>query len=194
MIEAEKQRLRARIRQLSNRNHAADSSRITGVIRGLRHWESARSVLLFAPIPGEPDPSGLLSVSGEKSFLFPRIEGDDLGLYRWETECRWITGPYGILEPDPASWERRSPGDVDLALVPGMAFDPTGGRLGRGRGFYDRLLGDARFRGIKLGLAWEWQLLPTVPCGKTDIRMDLVVTEGKLHDPASVLDNPRERG
>jgi len=79
-------------------------------------------------------------------------------------------------------------------LVPGLAFDLLGGRLGRGRGFYDRLLREGLFHGIKVGYAWDWQLVDKVPCEQHDIRMDYIVTERKLLQVGSGLDKPAERG
>jgi len=106
----------------------------------------------------------------------------------------WISGSYGIREPDPGSWDRASLSEVDLALIPGLAFDSKGGRLGRGKGFYDRLLGHPEFRGIKVGLAWDWQIVAEVPCDSDDIPMDFVVTPGKILQAGSTLDKLGERG
>jgi 5-formyltetrahydrofolate cyclo-ligase len=117
-----------------------------------------------------------------------------LKIYRWTPHSLWIAGPFGIREPDPENWESASPEEIDLALIPGLAFDPMGGRLGRGKGFYDRLLGNPAFRGIKVGLAWEWQLVDEVPGAAHDIRMDIVIAGENIHDPGSMLDKPGERG
>ena len=157
-------------------------------------WRSARSVLLFSPLPDEPDPLPLLQDPEERRCFFPRIEGEALGLYLHHPECRWITGPHGLREPDPETWERGTAGDIDLALIPGLAFDTSGGRLGRGRGFYDRLLADPSFLGVKAGLCQSWRLLERVPCEERDIRVDLVITPGGIHPAGSMLDKPAERG
>jgi 5-formyltetrahydrofolate cyclo-ligase len=66
---------------------------------------------------------------------------------------------------------------IDLVIVPGLGFDEFGGRLGRGRGFYDRFLAHPDFRGVACGLAFEQQLLPSVPVGPLDRRVDMLVTE-----------------
>lgn len=157
-------------------------------------WKTSSSVLLFSPIEWEPDPMELISAAPEYAFLFPRIVGDHLEIYRMSPRSRWITGSYGISEPDPESWDRAALSEVDLALIPGVAFDPKCGRLGRGKGFYDRLLGHPEFRGIKAGLAWDWQIVAEVPCGSDDIPMDLVVTPRKIYQARSTLDKLGERG
>ena len=160
------------------------------VILELAEWHAAGSLLLFAPLPGEPDPTGLLSHHGKKSFLFPRITGDSLQLFRWKPESIWIIGPFGVREPDPGSWDKAGADEVELALVPGLAFDLAGGRLGRGKGYYDRLLGDPAFRATKAGVCLEERILPAIPMEPHDIPMDLIITEQRVVRPSSMLDNP----
>jgi len=154
-------------------------------------WNNASTILLYAPLPGEPDPlillhaifhtpnsstQSLLETLQQKKILFPRIYNDKLYLYQWNRDANWIQGSYGIQEPDPKTWKKTSLEEVDLGIIPGLAFDYTGGRLGRGGGFYDRLLGDSRWRGLKTGIAWPWQCVLDVPKEPHDICMDYVVT------------------
>jgi len=90
-------------------------------------------------------------------------------------------GRMGILEPAPAQWAE--PAAVGAVLVPGVAFDRSGGRLGRGGGYYDRLL--RGLRAVKVGVAFEAQLVGVVPAGPTDQRVDWVVTEQGVYPAAS---------
>jgi 5-formyltetrahydrofolate cyclo-ligase len=191
MIQAEKQRLRAHLRSLppSSPEGAAE---LHAVISELAEWQTASSVLLYAPLQGEPDPTGILAQHRHKSFLFPRISGDHLELFRWSPASNWIVGPFGVREPDPGTWERVEPGDVDLALIPGLAFDACGRRLGRGRGYYDRLLGASGFRAFKAGLCPEDRLLPEIPMEPHDVVMDLIITGQRVIRPSSMLDNPSQ--
>jgi 5-formyltetrahydrofolate cyclo-ligase len=198
MRTAEKQMLRERMKIISDERSLllpfeADASFIKNILE-LDGWKTSSSVLLFAPIEWEPDPMELISAAPEYSFLFPRIAGDHLEIHRMSPRSLWITGSYGIREPDPVSWDQATLSEVDLALIPGLAFDSKGGRLGRGKGFYDRLLGHPEFRGIKVGLAWDWQIVAEVPCDRDDIPMDFVVTPGKIHQAGSTLDKLEERG
>jgi 5-formyltetrahydrofolate cyclo-ligase len=193
MISDEKQRLREQMKA-----KAVDCSinRPVSPIHRLMTsdaWTNAFSVLLYSPIGSEADTTTLISAAAERSLVFPRINGEVLELYRMTPESNWVTGLFGIAEPDPATWEPFGTADLDLALVPGLAFDRDGGRLGRGKGFYDRLLGNSDFRGIKAGIAWDWQLVDRVPRESHDILMDLIVTEGKLHWTGSGLDNQGKR-
>jgi len=192
MIDEEKQRLRERMRILAGQQAMGDHSAIHSVLRDLGEWKTSSSVLLYAPLKGEPDPTTLTATEEGRCFFYPRIEGQTLGIYRMKSGSRWVDGPYGLKEPDPESWESAAPSEIDLALVPGLAFDRRGGRLGRGKGFYDRLLGESTFRGTKIGICWEWQLYSAVPRVSRDIVMDLVIAGGTLH--GTRLDNPCKRG
>ena len=69
---------------------------------------------------------------------------------------------------------------IDLVIVPGLGFDEYGGRLGRGRGFYDRFLANPEFKGISCGLVFEAQVTSNIPVGPLDQRVDMLVTEEKV--------------
>jgi len=92
------------------------------------------------------------------------------------------------MEPDPETWTPWPLEKLDCAVLPGLAFDVNGGRLGRGRGYYDRLLGNPRFRGIRIGITWEDRIVPEVPREAHDVPVHLIVTESRILDPARVLD------
>jgi len=196
MRTVEKQRLREQIKMISKESPLISGSGAPFVKSLLRLdlWKNSSTILLYSPIEWEADPRELIKAAPECSFLFPRVVGDHLEIHRIGPRSRWTTGPYGISEPDPGSWDPASLSEIDLAVVPGLAFDPSGGRLGRGRGFYDRLLGHPEFRGVKAGLAWDWQIVAEVPSDIDDISMDLVVTPGKIHQSGSTLDKLGERG
>jgi 5-formyltetrahydrofolate cyclo-ligase len=149
-------------------------------------WEASTCILLFSPLPEEPDPTPLERVpSAEgKRFLYPRISGDSLELLERTPSGRWITGPFGLREPDPATWNPAGPSSPDCAIVPGLAFDRNGYRLGRGRGYYDRLLGDPLFRGITIGVAWREQIVERVFREEHDIPVRLLLTPDGLFPAA----------
>jgi 5-formyltetrahydrofolate cyclo-ligase len=92
---------------------------------------------------------------------------------------------FGLLEPPPELAMRAdrvvAPSRVDLMLVPGVAFDRQGGRLGHVRGFYDRLLQEAGAGPLRVGLAFECQLVERVPMTAGDEPMDLVITENAVY-------------
>ena len=94
-------------------------------------------------------------------------------------ETRMTEGPLGVLEPGIKKW---IPVDqVELVLVPGLAFDSSGGRVGHGKGYYDRMLEQARAgTPFTVALAFEFQVLDHVPMDPTDVRMDVIVTERRV--------------
>ncbi|MCL6581100.1 MAG: 5-formyltetrahydrofolate cyclo-ligase [Firmicutes bacterium] len=90
-------------------------------------------------------------------------------------------GAYGILEPDPARYPAVPPDRVDLVVVPGVAFDLRGARLGYGGGYYDRFLASEARRAVRAGLAFEVQISATpLPAAPHDCLMDLVFTERRI--------------
>jgi len=142
-------------------------------IRTLEEYRRSMTVGIYMPLPGEPDLRGLLS--DKKHFCVP--------VYKREQNCyfmaaidqttRFHAGRYGIQEPVHAPEVDIK--KIDLILVPGVAFDSCGNRLGHGCGYFDRLL--KGFNGITLGVAFNFQLLPRIPHHVHDIRMHIIVTE-----------------
>lgn len=141
-------------------------------------WKSAQSVLLFAPLPDEPNVRPLLhsALSGDKLTALPRFNAQT-GHYEAavvsDLAKDFVEGKFGILEPAPtcqiADLKR-----LDLILVPGVAFDWQGHRLGRGKGFYDRLL--AGVSGKTCGVAFDQQLVSTLPVEPHDVRLNCILT------------------
>jgi 5-formyltetrahydrofolate cyclo-ligase len=172
------QQIRARLNQLSPAERAVAGAPLCARLREQPVWSAARSVLLFAPLPDEPDIWPLLAeaiAAGKVAALPAFLPGAD------HYTARQIADPgrdlgngkFGIREPLPSCPEV-SLNLLDLILVPGVAFDARGARLGRGRGFYDRLLVDVR--GTKCGVAFEEQIVDAVPVGPLDIRLNCILT------------------
>jgi 5-formyltetrahydrofolate cyclo-ligase len=146
-------------------------------------WAHARTVLVYAAVRGEPPLAELVALAREtgRTVVLPRVEGDTLALHVWPPGAVLVRGALGVGEPD-AAWPSVACADVDLALVPGLAFDARGGRLGQGGGYYDRLLQGLRVRPgatwpRTIGVAWGFQILPQVPEEPHDARVDAVLTE-----------------
>jgi 5-formyltetrahydrofolate cyclo-ligase len=133
-------------------------------------WHRASAVCLYSALPSEPH---LLTPwpDGKKVSL-PRVSGEDLKLHHAHSVEELVEGKFGNLEPKANA--PKAPFQADFILVPGLAFDPAGGRLGRGAGYYDRLL--TKFEGVRVGVCFSELLVDEVPCESHDIRMDFVVT------------------
>lgn len=142
-------------------------------LTALPEWNAAHTVLLYSSIPGEVDTSELFSEwSGTKRLVLPLVVGDDLVLKEYRPGSL-VPGYKGIMEPreDAPSVEAS---DIELVIVPGVAFDASGRRLGRGKGYYDRLL--PRLHCPKVGLAFDWQIVGSVPVDEWDVPLDRVVS------------------
>ena len=169
----EKAEARAQMRgfRISESENAEASMAIRDTLTELACWETADTVLLFAPLPDEPD-TLVLPWEG-KRFCFPRYNADQGYEAAEVAEAdELVPGKFGVLEPPPKALHI-PPEEVDLALVPGMAFDEECYRLGRGRGFYDRWL--PALSGLKLGLGFAHQLIRLVPREPHDVQLQGVI-------------------
>ena len=174
MILEEKQSLRAEARR-----SLAELPRLRGRTTGMAvlghlamwiDWHRAKTVAAYCALDSEPHV--LTPWPEAKTVLLPRIEADALDLRVVGGPGELIEGRFGISEPPPHA--PRAQPKADFILVPGLAFDPAGGRLGRGGGFYDRFL--AGFEGVKVGVCFPELLVDEIPMEEHDVRMDFVVT------------------
>ena len=145
-------------------------------------WKQAKTVLLYYALPDEPCLQILLDegLRLQKRILLPVVVGDDLVLKEYQGTASLREGAFHILEPAGEIFPEAHYDEIDLVLVPGMAFDTSGHRLGRGRGYYDRLLPRLP-RARKLGICFPFQYLDCIPHESHDIPMDgIVVPNEKL--------------
>ena len=143
--------------------------------------QSAHTILFFAPLPDELDVWPLLEklLPAKKICALPAFDAaaqlySSRRVKNLETDI--FTGKFDISEPLPTC-EEIPLNQFDLVLVPGMAFDQSGNRLGRGRGFYDRILAAAS--GIKCGVAYDFQLLGKIPVEPHDARVNFIFTPNR---------------
>ena len=143
--------------------------------------QSARTILFFAPLPGELDLWPLLeeSVRAGKTVALPWFDAPTQTYRARGVENpagEMVTGKFGVREP--ASSCPEIPSDkFDLVLVPGVAFDLSGNRLGRGKGFYDRLL--VKISGVKCGVGYDFQLRQKIPAEPHDARVNFILTPAR---------------
>lgn len=148
----------------------------------LANWDvfqASNVILTYMPMRTEVDLRPLLDDFPEKRWLLPRILPGEAGqmVFQPYDPQNLIVHPFGMAEPAP-HLPQVSPTEIQLTLVPGLAFDRSGWRLGYGGGFYDRFLKD--FRGASVGVTFKALLFDTLPHGEFDIRMQWLVTEGGL--------------
>lgn len=171
-------RLCAALRAISEVERAAGSRAICERLMGEALWREARSVLLFMPIREEPDVSSLLNaaLNGGKRVALPRYrKAEDVYEACWVERAAddLLPGFYGI--PEPGKHCASVVGNtLDLILVPGIGFRPDGGRLGRGKGYYDQLL--ASVPGLTCGVAFDCQITSEVPLESHDVVLNCILT------------------
>jgi 5-formyltetrahydrofolate cyclo-ligase len=139
---------------------------------------SARAILFFAPLPDEPDVWPVLerSLALGTVCALPYFDASTQAygarvIQKIGTDL--VAGKFGVREPA-AQCAAMPLNQLDLVLVPGLAFDRFGSRLGRGRGFYDRLLGEVS--GVKCGICYQGQLLESLPTEGHDVSVNFIVT------------------
>jgi len=152
------------------------SQRLCAHLLTLPLFLQAEILLAYFSIHQEPDLTSLLSIQG-KIWGFPRCQGTELIWHRWRLGDPLQRGPYGIWEPHP-SLPLLTPDAVDLILVPAVACDYQGYRLGYGGGFYDRLLGLPEWQTQPtVGIVFEAARLPALPRDPWDRPLQAVCTE-----------------
>ena len=168
----------ARVKSLSGEARTIASQEALRLFRGQSVWERAKSILLFAPLPHELDIWPLLgeALRAGKDVALPRFNEASrayMACAVGDLEKDVCAGMFGIREPS-GSCAEVSLNRLDLILVPGIAFDLKGRRLGRGKGYYDRLL--AATRGVTCGVAFDEQIVATIPVEPHDIDVDCILT------------------
>ncbi|MCD7971160.1 MAG: 5-formyltetrahydrofolate cyclo-ligase [Candidatus Azobacteroides sp.] len=144
----------------------------------LSQFINAQKILLYHSLPDEVYTHDFIEKWKDKKEIFlPIVEGTilTLGKYHSREKCR--NGSFGILEPSDKEEIRLS--DMDLVIVPGIAFDKKGNRLGRGKGYYDKLLCACPV--FKIGVCFDFQVREDIPFNNNDIPMDIIITENHLY-------------
>jgi 5-formyltetrahydrofolate cyclo-ligase len=175
-------KISAALKNLPREKRQTDSDKLRSSLKRETFFRQARSILFFASLPEEVDLWPLLeeTINSGKVVALPCFD-TDRRIYHSrrvrDVQVEILSGQFGIREPI-AGCIAVPLDDLDLILVPGVAFDARGRRLGRGHGYYDRLL--ERFRGKKVGIAFDEQIVESVPWGNLDINMDFILTPTRL--------------
>lgn len=188
-----RQEVSARLASLPEAFHPPASAAARAVLRQQPAFANARALLFFAPLPGELDLWPLLeeTLAARKLVALPWFNRQHR---RYEIRqirdlvSDLVPGHFGIREPAPAC-PPLPLNRLDFLLVPGVAFDVQGHRLGRGKGYFDRLL--AGNRGIACGVAFDEQIVRAVPVAPHDVVMNCILTPTRwvtCFDPPSVLE------
>jgi 5-formyltetrahydrofolate cyclo-ligase len=177
-----RQRILARLKSLTATERAARSEILCHRLIEQEFWKRAKTVLLFAPLPDEVNIWPVLehALAEGKIVTLPRhnpLDKSYTAAQVTDPSRNLVTATFGIREPAPSCREI-SLAQIDLALIPGVGFDLAGGRLGRGGGFYDRLL--AEFPGVKCAVVLDEQIANEIPSEQHDVRMNVILTGTRI--------------
>lgn len=187
----------SRLRALPPAERAAAEAELDRRVWTVPEIAAARTLLLFADLPEEVATDALAAEALRRGItaVYPRTlpESRGMTLHRTSSLDHLLTGNYGIREPDPERCPRVELAEIDAALVPGLAWDRRGTRLGRGAGYYDRLFADPAWRGFRCGIFFALQEAEHLPADEWDVPLDAVVTEREVWRPADASLTPSAR-
>lgn len=178
-----RKRMIAKRRALSPADAAARSNRVHDRLRTLPEFHNAGRMLTYVSAKdNEVDTRSIIErlLAEGRCVACPRTVPERLLEWRRISSVDDLTGArFGIPEPDPDRCETILPGRFDVVLVPGIVFTRAGHRIGYGGGYFDRFL--STFAGTSIGLAYDFQVLGSIPIEAHDVRVTLVVTETGVH-------------
>lgn len=177
----EKREIRNRIKELKSRLSEAEKSKsIDSVFKAIERldvFKKAKNILLYNSLPDEIGTKRAIeSWEKTKNVFLPRVNGNDIEILRYDRDNIFV-GAFGIEEP--AGNNIFDMKEIDLAIIPGIAFDKTGNRIGRGKGYYDRLLVGSDI--VTIGIGYDCQLVDQIPVEPHDVSVDIVVTPSLLY-------------
>ncbi len=185
-VKAEKKELRKRIKQqLRDTPHDAIadwSQRITERLCGLTEYRDAKAIMVYASLPGEFLTDALIehAIGAGKVVCGPKIDWDDREMFAAKVDSRddFIVDAHGVEEP---RTDQVFPAEkLDLVLVPGLAFDGEGRRLGRGGGFYDKFLSRLESGACRAAATFDLQIVPSIPVTAHDQPVQMLVTQTQV--------------
>lgn len=175
-----KEAIRLRVKA---RKNLLDAERASAAQRVFEHLERtaafmlAEHILMYHSLPDELSTHEFLNRwSGRKNFYLPRVNGVNLDILPYD-RSRMHLGAFNIEEP--TGDETADINDIELIIVPGVAYDKRGNRIGRGKGFYDRLLQDSH--AVTIGVAYHCQLVDDIEPDEYDVPVDYVITEQGIY-------------
>lgn len=184
--QEQKAALRRKARAAREKTDAARrqalSEQICNHLIGAPLFQRAHSLHSYVALPEEVDTLPLIraALAQGKTVIVPRVSDDHAALEHYAIPGLdgLQPGTFGIPEPDPHRCRQVEPGLAEIVVVPGVAFDRRGNRIGYGKGYYDRFL--QTLPALKVGFAFALQLVPDIPAEPTDVRMDWLVTESGI--------------
>lgn len=172
--------LKAKRRALTAEDQSEMSRAITDNFLSLSNYKNVDTVMVYMSAFKEPSTGGIIETlkRDSKNIIVPISNTDDFTITPSYFSETLKSGAYGI--PEPQNIAKADIKDIDIALIPGIAFDTSGARIGFGKGYYDRFLSE--FKGIKIGICYDFQVLSDIPSSDHDIKMDMIITEKRIYN------------
>jgi 5-formyltetrahydrofolate cyclo-ligase len=173
-----RKQIKSQLKALSADEKLAQSTLILKKLESSTDFQQANTILLFWSLPDEIETHSFIEKwATKKKILLPVVVNDLLILKPFEGKEKMITGAFNILEPTSKPFSDFE--QIDLSIIPGVAFDREGNRLGRGKGFYDKLL--PKINSKKIGICFNFQLIENIPHESWDEKMDLVISSIEIN-------------
>lgn len=172
-----RRKARARKSMLTNGEMLRAAESVWQQLEELAAFMVAEKVLMYHSLPDELNTHGFLDKWHSRKQLFlPRVNGVNLDILPYHQSCTH-PGAFNIEEPDGS--DTTDVADIELIVVPAMAYDRRGNRVGRGKGFYDRLLSHSK--ALKVGVAYDCQMMDSIDADPTDVPVDIIITESRTY-------------
>lgn len=159
---------------LDDTDRETAAARVFGLLEQTAAFLMADRILMYHSLPDELSTRSFIRKwAGRKHFYLPRVNGLNLEILPYDEQSLTL-GAFHIEEP--AGNDTASVDDMEMIVVPAVAYDRRGNRVGRGKGYYDRLL--SHTRALKVGVGYDFQLIEEeIPAEAHDVRVDVVITE-----------------
>lgn len=168
-----RRRVKARKTMLDDSDRMTAAQSVFAMLEQTAAFMLADRILMYHSLPDELSTHEFIRRwSPRKHFYLPRVNGVNLDILPYE-ESKLELGSFHIEEP--SGNDTVDAADIEMVVVPAVAYDARGNRLGRGKGFYDRFL--ASTPAVKVGVGYDFQLLDEIPAEPHDVPMDIVITQ-----------------
>lgn len=147
-------------------------------------YKKARSIFIYVSVNSEADTRKIIekALTDGKTICVPKVISKKQGMIAVKINSLDELSPGAYNIPEPLQYDKKfDEHDIDLILLPGLAFDECGGRIGYGGGFYDKFISNTGEGTIKVGLAYDFQIFDKVTCFEYDAVIDGIITEKSVH-------------
>lgn len=174
-----RQQMKTLLKNMTSLEHLTRSAKITSRVLNSAIWKKTSSIAFFNSRQDEPDTQTLIQTAwdAKRRVILPKVEGHSLGFYAVRHASELVLGAFNLLEPNTQLCQAVPLSELELMIVPGLAFDKHRSRLGRGKGYYDRALSQLPVSCPSVGLFFKLQQVSHVPQESHDVSLDYVVTE-----------------